>query len=86
MLDKNNKAARRFKALHKSVMDKFLQFETSLKPIHDKQLGRLKVISLDPTIKEIKKRRNRVKLFLTILSIKPKTEHVAKRCRMPKNM
>ena len=36
MLDKNNKAARKFKALHKSVMDKFLQFETSLKPIHDK--------------------------------------------------
>ena len=36
MLDKNNKAARKFNALHKSVMDKFLQFETSLKPIHDK--------------------------------------------------
>ena len=36
MLDKDNKAAQKFKALHKSVMDKFLQFETSLKPIHDK--------------------------------------------------
>ena len=44
-------------------------------------MGRLKVISLDPTIKERKKRRNRVKLFLTKLSIKPKTEQVARKTK-----
>ena len=57
-----------------------------LKPIHDRWLGRLKVSWLKLTTKERIKNKNKIKLFLTVLSNKPKTEHVAKRCRMPKNM
>ena len=57
-----------------------------MKPSHEKYLGRSKVISLKLTAKERAKKKNRIYLFLTLLSNKPMTEHIAKKCRIPKKI
>ena len=57
-----------------------------LKPSHDKQLGRLNVKSIELTNTENAKKKNRTQLFLILMSNRLITEHIVKKCRIPKKI